>query len=118
MCMWSKKSKMCRLCRNTNRVTFCENSTIGEKTYYKYNSAKYSYIRRHASRIMSDVHDKSCKNCKYSKHVEIAHIKSISSFSKDTIIKDVNKIENLIFLCPNCHWEFDHGDLTIKQILK
>jgi hypothetical protein len=21
----------------------------------------------------------------------------------------VNSLDNLVGLCPNCHWEFDHG---------
>jgi predicted HNH restriction endonuclease len=26
------------------------------------------------------------------------------------MISEINKPENLIILCPNCHWEFDHPE--------
>ncbi|NDG25698.1 MAG: HNH endonuclease [Proteobacteria bacterium] len=48
------------------------------------------------------------KLCIYDKHFEVAHIKPISEFSKDTLITIVNDPSNLIPLCPNCHWEFDN----------
>jgi predicted HNH restriction endonuclease len=25
----------------------------------------------------------------------------------------VNALDNLVGLCPNCHWEFDHGLLQL-----
>jgi hypothetical protein len=25
----------------------------------------------------------------------------------------VNSLDNLVGLCPNCHWEFDHGLLQL-----
>jgi hypothetical protein len=42
------------------------------------------------------------------KHVEICHRKAISEFPKDTLIIEVNNRNNVLFLCPNCHWEFDN----------
>jgi hypothetical protein len=51
---------------------------------------------------------KSCFNCGYSKFYEVCHIKPISSFDRSTSIAIVNDIDNLIALCPNCHWELDH----------
>ncbi|MFN8530060.1 MAG: HNH endonuclease [Anaerolineae bacterium] len=54
-----------------------------------------------------------CKNCGYAKHVEICHIKAISSFPPETLVEVVNDAANLVALCPNCHWEFDHGMLTL-----
>jgi hypothetical protein len=32
----------------------------------------------------------------------------ISSFADDTPIDVINAPDNLLALCPNCHWEFDH----------
>jgi 5-methylcytosine-specific restriction endonuclease McrA len=54
-----------------------------------------------------------CRNCGYDKHVEICHIRSISSFPDDIPIPVVNDLSNLVALCPNCHWEFDHGLLAL-----
>lgn len=110
-----KDVQTCKACIK-KRLEECSDLTIGERTYHKHKSAKYSYIRADAKRILKNFTDKSCKNCGYNKHTEVAHIKSIASFPKDTKIKEVNDINNLIFLCPNCHWEFDHGDLTLENI--
>lgn len=57
-----------------------------------------------------------CMNCGYDKHYEICHIKGISTHSDDTFISEINNIDNLIALCPNCHWEFDHGLLDLQAI--
>ena len=51
-----------------------------------------------------------CSRCPYSKHVEVAHIKAIASFSEDTLLSVVNHPDNLVVLCPNCHWELDNLD--------
>ena len=50
-----------------------------------------------------------CFFCGYDIHVEICHIKDIKDFSKDSMISEINDLDNLIALCPNCHWEFDKG---------
>lgn len=57
-----------------------------------------------------------CQNCGYSKHVEICHIHAIQDFPPDTPVSIVSGIDNLVALCPNCHWEFDHGVLHIEDI--
>jgi 5-methylcytosine-specific restriction endonuclease McrA len=75
-------------------------------------SNRYSHIR-YDSRKTAESIPNACKVCGYSKHVEVCHVKPISSFPKTTLIKDVNEIENLIKLCPNCHWEFDNNILKL-----
>jgi len=91
----------------------------------KYSTNVFSRIREHAKRIILfifnvKVQDMKCSNCGYGKHVEICHIKSVSSFPKDAKISEVNALENLTILCPNCHWELDHSPgiipLTIRDI--
>lgn len=59
-----------------------------------------------------------CVNCDYFKHAEVCHIKSIQDFVKDTPISVINSLENLVALCPNCHWEFDHGLLSPEVLRK
>ena len=49
-----------------------------------------------------------CAKCGYDKHVELAHIKPISKFGDESKLSDVNSENNVIQLCPNCHWEFDN----------
>ncbi|KKL54245.1 hypothetical protein LCGC14_2267320, partial [marine sediment metagenome] len=55
---------------------------------------------------------KHCKICGYSKHVVTCHIKEISSFNKQTLIKKVNNVSNITGLCSNHHWEMDHNLLS------
>lgn len=62
------------------------------------------------------VENGKCQNCKYSKHVELAHITPISAYDKKTTIETVNCEANQLVLCPNCHWEFDYGLLTLVDI--
>lgn len=50
-----------------------------------------------------------CSVCGYDKHTELHHIKPISSFGPDALILEVNSNDNLLELCPNCHWEADNG---------
>lgn len=68
--------------------------------------------------LARDVYAKSnlpraCRNCGYDKHVEICHVHPISSSPDNTPVAVVNDLANLVALCPNCHWEFDHGLLVL-----
>ena len=47
------------------------------------------------------------------KHVELCHIKPIHSFSETSTLGEINSENNVVQLCPNCHWEFDNGFLDI-----
>ena len=98
-----KKSTRCQDCR-------CEkNITLGD-VKKKYGEGKraslYSLVRLRARACSK--HLTSCSKCGYDKHVEICHIKSISSFSDETLLNTINHESNLIALCPNCHWELDN----------
>ena len=55
--------------------------------------------------------------CGYDKTYEVAHIKAVSEFSDDALISEINDINNLIALCPNHHWEFDHLQLDISEYI-
>ena len=92
-----------------------DNQTLYEATRDGKKASRYCMIREKArkSLINSGV-EKYCKNCGYDKHVETCHIKSISSFELDITIKEINDLSNLVFLCPNCHWEFDKGILKLN----
>lgn len=66
-------------------------------------------------RLLIKKSDKPCKCaiCGYDKHIEIAHIKAVSEFDDSVTIAEINSIDNLIALCPNHHWEYDNGILTL-----
>ena len=55
-----------------------------------------------------------CLICGYSKHVDIAHIKPVSDFDDACTVAEINAMDNLVSLCPNHHWEFDHGFLKFN----
>lgn len=57
-----------------------------------------------------------CAKCGYERHVQLSHIKPIASFSGETTLGEINDPANVVQLCPNCHWEFDHGFLLIEEI--
>jgi len=71
---------------------------------------RYDSIRANArTQYREQLTNPCCERCGYNKHVEVCHKQPISSFSKDTLISEVNKRKNISLLCPNCHWEFDKG---------
>jgi len=84
---------------------------LGDKTVRSVlddGSNRYGVIRCHARKVVRD-RPYMCEKCGYLKHVEICHKKHISEYSIDTKIKHINSKDNLVLLCPNCHWELDNG---------
>ena len=59
---------------------------------------------------------KCCQICGYDKVFHVCHIKPVSSFSLDTTVSEINVMSNLIALCPNHHWELDHGLLDLASV--
>lgn len=104
---WTKGG-VCQSCKNNNAYDKYSKLTIGDKVYDKHKYAKYQYVRFWARKTAIDLGWDKCSKCGYDKHIEVAHIKPISSFPPDTLIITVNDPSNLIPLCPNCHWEFDN----------
>lgn len=74
--------------------------------------ATHSEIRSHARATLKNT-PAICFNCGYDKFVEVCHINPVKSFPETALLKDANHIDNLVKLCPNCHWEFDHGILKL-----
>jgi 5-methylcytosine-specific restriction endonuclease McrA len=108
-CKCGKRKKysalLCRKCRTREN----EKTPIKD-LYYGNDANKYAGIRGRArTTFFNNNKIPLCKICGYDKHVEVCHIKAINEFSDDTPIGIVNSLNNLIGLCPNCHWEYDHG---------
>ena len=109
--------KLCLRCRTTaveRRKSLCndckaarddDHVTIGQLLYNGPN--RYRAIRDRA-RNKFKYKLTHCERCAYDKHVEVCHIKSIKDFPDDTPISVVNDPNNVVILCPNCHWELDH----------
>ncbi len=112
-----RKAKMtsCISCGRTTvrRRRLCDECTVPdmslqEAMYTKHGPASASALVRSRARSVARDLERVCANCGYTKHVEVCHIKPISSFSLDTKLSVINDMSNLVLLCPNCHWEFDH----------
>ncbi len=120
------KQRFCVLCNKSLRKDYAnpclECSTkqkiekFGEKMVSDFSSTyarhRYQKIRHHAHRV-AKFHglEKKCNTCGHDKHVQLCHSMSIASFSKNTKLSTVNNIDNLVYLCPNHHWELDAGML-------
>lgn len=99
------KSKQCLNCYKIKRDIGL--ITLAEVIYSnQQNSNKYAKIRSHARFKFKDI--KSCQKCGYSKHIERCHIKAIKDFPLSATLNEINDRNNLLFLCPNCHWEYDY----------
>lgn len=83
--------------------------TLSEAIYQKHHrSSAYSLVRTRARAAAKKLGFDKCEKCGYDKHVEIAHVKGISTFEGHTLLSVINSPDNLMALCPNCHWEFDN----------
>lgn len=119
-----KPTGSCKLCGSpvSTRKRYCppckplvvpmNNRTVG--SYYENAKNKnwpqpwvYNNIRTQARYLYKKELQEPCQRCGYKLHVELAHITPISSFPLDTPLSVVNARTNVLFLCPNCHWEFD-----------
>lgn len=75
-----------------------------------------SIICKHARYIFSlSSNTKTCQICGYSSHIQVCHKIPVSKFSDESLISNINSITNLIGLCPNHHWELDHGILMLNS---
>ena len=84
--------------------------TLGEAIYSNHHRASaFALVRSRARSVAKKLGLDTCEKCGYNKHVEIAHIKPVSSFSEEVMLSVINSRENIMALCPNCHWEFDHN---------
>ncbi len=90
-----------------------KNKTIGEYRRYKSVADKHpswlhAHVRSFARSWLKHLTKMPCAHCGYTKHVELAHIKDVASYPDDTLLSEVNHENNVLPLCPNCHWEFDN----------
>ena len=135
------KIRICKVCKTnyTNSISYFSKGyckickpKILDSSYYKnisigqYNNTSYladkhpswknAQLRNFNRHWNSDLRGLPCQVCNYSAHVELAHIKSISSFDETVLLGVVNSPENILVLCPNHHWEFDNELLLLSDI--
>ena len=76
----------------------------------------YDTIRQNARLYSRYFYPLKCMICHYDKHYEVCHIKDLKDFTREESIFEVNNKTNLVHLCPNCHWEFDHNKISLERI--
>ena len=118
---WKKKSrKPCKcgslmawnseLCRKCSRSI----QTLSKGEALTTDTQRYRRIRSNA-RIVAKAEGllEKCVVCGYSLYVECAHVKSVESFSAESLVSEINHPKNLVGLCKNHHWEYDQGILIL-----
>lgn len=93
--------------RNGTDMTLEELRTYFDGNKY-FVSNYHAKIRSRARAMLIKENRLTCISCGYSKYVEACHIRPISTFAMDTLISAVNTPDNIVPLCRNCHWEYDH----------
>lgn len=106
----SAYAKNCLRCKQRKDIENFNKKTLKEVRYEKGNqSIKWCFVRRKAIRVLEfEGRPKKCEFCGWKHYVEAIHLKPISSFVLDTLVKIVNHPKNLKWACPNCHWLYDH----------
>jgi hypothetical protein len=110
-----------KYCSTCTPMAKPKSMTIGEyrnkkSVRNKHRSWLHAHIRGFARSWHKEKLRGPCENCGYKLHVEACHIKPVSSFSDDTLLTVVNSRENILVLCRNCHWEFDHNLLDLINV--
>lgn len=70
-------------------------------------------LGRHVLRAMVN-RPKVCAICGYDKFVDVCHIKPVASFPTQAKLREINAPENLVYMCPNHHREYDRGLLNLN----
>lgn len=122
----TKTKQLCKVCNVEiplrNRRIICDDcksvkwlSKSLENAKAMYGKGHHAKIRQFARKEMRSS-ERSCFACGYNKFVEVCHIIPIREFQANATITQINNRNNLVFLCPNCHWELDHGFLNLDFV--
>ena len=110
-----KYKRLCSNCRkNYKKRNSIEDRKLGSFKHLK-GALRYSQVREHAREKAKELPN-ICTKCGYDKHVEVCHKKRIPDFDNETLIKEINSIDNIIKLCKNCHWESHNGYYDINSL--
>lgn len=104
-----KTSGKCTVCDPVDPIS--SQMTLGEVRQRRIDRGRrandmYIDVRNHARNMVKDL-PRSCFICGYDKMVHLAHVKDIYTYPDEATLGEINSLDNLTFLCPNHHWEFD-----------
>jgi len=109
------RRRFCDKCSPKNGADWSKRTLSFVRSFLDYNAR----IRQLARKVYYDAGlPRQCVCCGYTKHVQVCHIRSIQDFPADTPISVINSLDNLVALCPNCHWKFDHGRLSREDLTR
>lgn len=82
------------------------------------NNTRDVSIRAHARKQTKDW-PRVCAapDCRYTHYLETCHLQAVSDFPLTATVGDVNAPQNLVLLCPNHHWDLDHGLLNRQALI-
>lgn len=86
-----------------------------EKNAKNHPSWKYAEVRSHCRSTNRHL-AKRCQVCGYDKHVELAHVVALHLWPSSATLREVNHENNVLVLCRNHHWEFDHGLIELSDV--
>lgn len=116
------KLKMCKKCFNIHHRTLkCLDIFKTDNKKIPICNLKISpdkipgYVRAYNRIWNKNMISLPCCNCGNKHHSELAHIKPISKFESISTLGEINHPDNVIALCPNCHWELDNGFLFVSN---
>ncbi len=110
-----KSNRFCSICSEIyKKENSIENRTLGSFKHL-IGSIRYSQVIEHGRENAKELPN-ICAKCGYDKHVEVCHKKRIPDFDNETLIKEINSLDNLVKLCKNCHWESHNGYFDINSL--
>lgn len=118
-----RTSKLCKKCSDKNKRSI-GNYELGYYIGYgdkpKMSSHKCTHIRKDAKRVLEESGvEKVCAYCKdhqYDSILEVHHLIGVLEHDPHTLIKNINSVSNLVWLCPNHHAMLEKGLISLDTI--
>ena len=99
-----RKSICCQFCNWERILEKNLDKTLKECTREGPTNTKHCHVRAIAHVVLEKNHiPKKCKVCGFDSVLDVCHIKEISSFEDDTLLREINSLINVVYLCPNHH---------------
>lgn len=109
----SHRSVKCRDCVYNDYL----NMTIGQLRAKSVRDAQvYNGIRQKSRSLAVKHYVMECALCGYDYHVDVCHVRALSSLPDETTVISASGVDNFVLLCRNHHWELDHGNIDIKDV--
>ncbi len=92
----------------------CTDTLLHRLPHLTHAEASAADQRLHIRQVMAD-RPRMCAHCGYSVHVETVHLRPAEEFPPGTPLAEINAPSNLVYLCPNHRWEYEHGLISLDS---